>query len=270
MRKNKLLGQHFLVSEEPVKKIISEARKEPPVETVLEVGSGKGILTRYLCSNFKKVVAVEKDRALAEYLKGSLEVEKIKNCEIIAGDILKTDFQEMLGKKSYAVIANIPYYLTSRLIRTFLEAVNPPAYMIIMVQREVAERITAEPPEMNLLALSVQAYGKVKIVAYVLKKEFAPPPAVDSSIIKISSISKHFFVSNKISEKDFFAVLRAAFSQKRKTLANSLSKLMGGKQAAEKIIKSAGLSLTTRPQELSLWGWVKLIKAANIKQWVQF
>lgn len=240
--------------------MIEAAKVESGVDVVLEIGAGRGILTRVLSKNFAKVVAIEKDRALAEGLARNLEIEKIRNCEIVAGDILKTDFLKYVGENSYAVIANIPYYLTSRLIRMSLEAKRQPAYMILMVQKEVAERIAAGPPQMNLLALSVQAYGKPKIIGRVSRKEFAPEPKVDSAIIKISDISRDFFTENKISEKNFFSLLHAGFSQKRKRLTNALAKFFGGKKNAEEKIKKAGLAINARPQELNLTEWTKLLR----------
>jgi len=256
-----LLGQHFLKTLVPVELMLKSAKEEPAVDLVLEVGPGKGMLTRELAKNFSKIVAIEKDRRLAEELKRNLEIEKIRNCEIIADDILQTDIEPLVGRKKYAVIANIPYYLTSRLIRTFLETDHQPSYMILMVQQEVAERIIAKPPHLNLLALSVQAYGGAKIICLVSKKNFAPQPKVDSAIIKISGISKDFFAKNKISEKEFFKILKTAFSQKRKQLINSIEKFYDSKKTASAQIKKAGISPTSRPQELTLTHWLKLVKA---------
>lgn len=238
--------------------MIRAAKNEPAVEYVLEIGPGHGVLTRALAEKFKHVIAIEKDAWLAGELAKKLNTEKITNCKIIAGDILKINFQKLLGKAPYAVIANIPYYLTGRLIRLLLETKHRPSYIILMVQKEVAERITAGPPEMNMLALSVQAFGKPRIMEHVSKKEFSPPPQVDSAIIKISGISEKFFVKNKISEKEFFAIIRATFSQKRKRLANTLAKFYGDKKIAEEKIKKTGLSKNARPQELTLKKWLKL------------
>ena len=239
--------------------MVKSAGEEKPVDLVLEVGSGRGALTRTLAQVFPKVIAVEKDGILAGELIRALAKENVSNCEIISGDILKVDIAALLGNHTYAVIANIPYYLTSRLIRTFLEHQKKPNYMILMVQKEVAERIVARPPDMNLLALSVQAYGKPWIIGRVSKKEFVPVPQVDSAIVKISGISKNFFTEKKISEKDFFALIRAGFSQKRKLLSNSLAKFYGNKKIAEEKIKKAGLSSSSRPQEIPIEEWTRLM-----------
>ena len=199
-------------------------------------------------------------KTLPCFFEKCISVCTIKNCEIIASDILKIDFLKLLGKNPYAVIANIPYYITGRLVRILLEAKRQPAYMVLMVQKEVAERIVAHPPQMNLLALSIQARGKPKIISHVSKKEFAPKPKVDSAVIKISKISGNFFIENKISEKKFFALARAGFSQKRKRLANTLAEFFGGKNKAEEKIKKAGLAPNARAQELSSAEWVRLLR----------
>ncbi|MBI2639697.1 MAG: ribosomal RNA small subunit methyltransferase A [Candidatus Sungbacteria bacterium] len=272
-----LLGQHFLKTRAPIELMLKSAKEEPAVDLILEVGPGQGALTQELAKTFPAVIAVEKDRQLAEWLKRNLEVEKFsatggsppagrhgapggRNCEIITADILKIDWPKLVSGKSYALIANIPYYLTSRLIRVFLEADRQPSYMVLMVQKEVAERIVAEPPQMTLLSLSIQAYGKPKLIARVSKKEFLPQPEVDSAIIKISGISKDFFTKNKISEKEFFILAKTAFSQKRKQIINSLEKFYGSKNLAAAQIKKAALSPTSRPQELALTHWLKLLK----------
>lgn len=255
---DKRLGQHFLKSRRPVEIMLNAAKKELPVDIVLEIGPGRGALTRSLTQVFPKIIAVEKDWRLAEELTRNLEIEKLRNCEIISGDILKVDIAALLGNHTYAVIANIPYYLTSRLIRVFLEAGRQPAYMILMVQEEVAERITAQEPHINLLALSVQAYGRPKIIGRVSRENFTPRPEVDSAVVEISHISRGLFINQKLDEKKFFQLLRAGFSQKRKTLANSLAVFYGGKKIAEEKIKTAGLSPKARPQELDLAAWLKL------------
>lgn len=260
MKPRKLLGQYFLKTASVTALMIQAAKKEPLVDIVLEIGPGKGMLTRALCQTFKNIIAVEKDPWLAEGLNRNLEIERVKNCKVISGDILKTDWQKLVGETPYAVIANIPYYLTSRLIRTFLESKRQPTYMILMVQKEVGERIVAKPPHMNLLALSVQTYGKPEIIAGVSRKEFTPEPRVDATIVKISKISRGFFKEHRISENDFFAMLRAAFSQKRKQIGNTLTLVFGPKGSAEWHIRQAGVSPKSRAQELSLNEWIALFQ----------
>lgn len=161
--------------------------------------------------------------------------------------------------KNYKLIGNIPYYLTSRLLRKFLaDEKHKPREIILTVQKEVAERITAHPPHMNLLALSVQAYGKPEIVEKIPAEAFWPKPKVDSAIIKISEISEDFFTKNKIDQKKFFTLIKTAFSQKRKTLANSLTRFFGNKKIAEEKIKKAGFANKSRPEELTLKDWTQL------------
>ena len=187
------------------------------------------------------------------------KVKNVKNVQIIQGDILKPETWNLKHKLGFAfqasrfkIVANLPYYITSRFLRTFLEA-NPPAggkpkLMVLMVQYEVAKRICARPPEMNLLALSVQAYGRPKLLRKVSKGSFAPPPEVDSAVIKISDITDDWFRQNKINPERFFDILRRAFQQKRKMLRHSLKNL----KLPEKYLKK-------RPQELSLEDWFKTL-----------
>ncbi|OHA09178.1 MAG: hypothetical protein A3B37_01390 [Candidatus Sungbacteria bacterium RIFCSPLOWO2_01_FULL_59_16] len=163
-------------------------------------------------------------------------------------------------KVEYSVVANIPYYLTGRLLRRLLEGDEQPTEIVLMVQKEVAERMVARPPKMNLLALSVQAYGEPEIIAPVPASAFSPKPKVDSAIIKISGISHRFFSRHRIKPEPFFALMRAAFSHKRKTLSNSLADAFGGKEAAAAALKASGLAQRARPEELSLSDWVILFR----------
>ncbi len=231
------MGQHFLRSPAVVARMV-EAAKITTKDVVLEIGPGKGVLTKELARRAKKVIAVEKDPRLVEYLRELFVNEK--NIEIIQGDILKINRAAILPLR-YIVVANLPYYLTSRFLRVFLN--RRPTSITVMIQKEVAQRIVARIPHMNLLALSVQAYGKAKIVFSVGRELFRPRPRVDSAVITITDISSDFFKKNKISEKDFFALARGAFQQKRKTLHNSIK-----------------VNSQKRPQELSLDDWLTLIK----------
>ncbi|KKS39072.1 MAG: Ribosomal RNA small subunit methyltransferase A [Parcubacteria group bacterium GW2011_GWA2_42_14] len=257
---NKLLGQNFLISRKFRQKII-EAANLSPEDSVLEVGAGDGTLTFEIAKFASSVIAIEKDAKLASLLQEIAIERKIKNIIIINGDILKFAPKKFAEKlKNYKLIGNIPYYLTSRLLRKFLEEEKlKPKEIILTVQKEVAERITAIPPHMNILALSVQIYGKPEIMEKIPADAFWPKPKVDSAIIKISEISDDFFAKNKIEQKNFFSLIKTAFSKKRKTLANSLSKYFGDKKTAEEKIKKAGLHKTARPEELNLENWVKLL-----------
>jgi len=189
-RPSKGLGQNFLIDKNVLKKIIGAADLNKN-DVVLEVGPGIGTLTQELAKNAKKVIAVEKDKIMIKILGETLK--DYKNIEIINGDILRIlNFkfsilnQNLISQFSnYKVVSNIPYYLTSPLIRKFLESDNKPSEIILMVQKEVAQRICSKPPDMSLLAVSVQFYADVKIISYVSKNCFLPVPKVDSALIKI-------------------------------------------------------------------------------------
>ena len=259
LRPNKLMGQNFLISEDILNDIIDAADLSLH-DTVLEAGPGLGILTVALAQRARRVIAVEKDKKIADALKKYVTGKRMKNIEIVEGDILL--YRDPTFVDGYKVVANLPYYLTSRFLRKFLseEAINPAA-MILMVQKEVAERIIARPPHMNLLALSVQAYGKPEIVKKTPASAFWPKPKVDSAIIKITNISDDFFSKNGIDQKKFFTLLKTAFSQKRKKLSNSLGDFFGDKKTAEKKIKKTGLVPNSRPEEFSLENWGGLFKS---------
>ena len=236
----KYLGQHFLKNKKILEEIarLAELSKK---DIVLEIGPGHGELTEFLAQAAGKVIAVEKDRELIPFLEEKFKNRK--NVKIISGDILKI---RNLRVKNYKIVANIPYYITSRFLRTFLEA-NPPTggkpkLMVLMVQYEVAKRICAKPPEMNLLALSVQAYAKPQFIRKVSRGNFSPPPEVDSAVIKIT-LGRPAPQAEKI-----LKIARRAFQQKRKMLRHSLKGLDLPAQHQNK-----------RPQELSLEDWKKIL-----------
>ena len=217
----KWLGQNFLIDEKVLRKII-EAAELSENDIVLEVGPGIGNLTAELAKRVKKVIAIEKDQKMIEILEKLLESSDVRNVQIIKGDILKLEPKTYnLKPKTYRVVANIPYYLTSPLIRKFLETENQPKEMVLMVQKEVAQRICARPPKMSLLAVSVQFYTKPEIISYISKKSFWPSPKVDSAIIKISAFNQR---RKSAFNQRFFKIVRAGFSQPRKQLINNLSK----------------------------------------------
>lgn len=249
MRPNKMLGQHFLVSRSVLQKIIDAADLRPD-DVVVEAGPGLGILTEALAGRAKKVIAVEKDRTLAAVLERRLRKNNIRNVEVAAGDILR-----YRPPRRYKIVANLPYYLTSRFFRIFLEEQkNKPAEMVVMIQKEVAERIVARPPQMNLLALGVQTYGTPRMIAKVPRNAFRPAPKVESAILKITGISEQFFQKNGVAPVEFFALARKAFGQKRKTLKHTL-------KINDAVFAQLGISPTARPQELSLQDWVGATKA---------
>jgi len=252
LKPNKRLGQSFLINKKVLQKIIKTANISKN-ETVLEIGPGLGVLTKELAQKAKKVIAIEKDKQMADALKEILK--DYKNVEIIIGDALS------ILKTSPKVVANIPYYLTSPLIRLLLESDNPPEQMILLVQKEVAQRICASPrrslgeggqAKMNLLAISVQFYAKPKIISYVSKSSFWPEPKVDSAIIKIANIKK----PENIDIKKFFKLVKAGFSHPRKQLVNNLSKELNiEKEKIKKALAECNLNIQARAQNLSVEDW---------------
>jgi len=236
----KYMGQNFLIDENILNKIISSANLSAK-DTVLEIGPGLGILTAELAKKAKKVIAVEKDKKMCEVLKDVLK--EFKNTEIINADILKIN---PTGFPDYKIVANIPYYLTSPIIRKFLEAKNRPDMIILMVQKEVAQRITAKPPHMNILSIAVQFYAEPKIIDYVPKNSFFPVPKVDSAIIKI--IPKQI---PEIDTEKFFTLVKKGFSAKRKMLKNNIPEIN---------LKKTGLIPGARAENLSIDNWTKIYR----------
>jgi 16S rRNA (adenine1518-N6/adenine1519-N6)-dimethyltransferase len=253
------LGQNFLKDENVVKKIIQVADLKKD-DVVLEVGPGKGVLTEELAKNAGKVLAVEIDGSLLNTLRGKLS--NFENVEIINVDILKLNFGEFYAKykiqdTKYKVIANIPYYITSKIIRLFLEADNPPSEMILMVQKEVAERIVAKPGQMSILAASVQYYAEAEILFEVPREAFDPAPEVDSAVIRIKNYEPR--IENNEDSRRFFRVVKAGFCARRKTLVNNLSNSLHlDKKEVEEKMKTIGISPIARAQELSIEDWKKL------------
>jgi len=253
---SKGLGQNFLIDRNILNKI-TEAADIKPGDIILEVGPGIGVLTIELARKATQVIAVEKDGLMTEILKETLA--GYKNVEIIHGDALSLDARTYkLNAKTYKLVANIPYYITSPLIRKFLELDNQPQDIILMVQKEVAQRICAKPPNMSLLAVSVQFYAEPKIVSYVSKNCFYPAPKIDSAIIKIHPGGQF----NGANPDLFFKVAKAGFSHPRKQLAGNLATgLKIKKEEAEKILLANKIDPKQRAETLSIEDWINLTKA---------
>jgi len=254
---SKRLGQNFLVNEGVLRKIIETANLKKE-DVILEVGPGIGNLTLELAKRVKKVIAVEKDPKMVEILNEIFK--KQENIKIVQKDILRFRISD-LGFRIFKVVANIPYYLTSSLIRKFLENTEVrPLEMILMVQKEVAQRICAKPPEMTILAVSVQFYSKPKIISYVSKKSFWPSPKVDSAILRIAPLIN---ADRRLINADlFFKIVKAGFSQPRKQLVNNLSK--GLKMEKEKIknwLLKNGIKPEQRAETLKIEDWLNLTKS---------
>lgn len=249
----KSLGQNFLNNLEIVERIVDEADLKKD-DVVIEVGAGEGVLTEALAKKAGKVLAVELDDRLIPFLKEKFS--KVKKVEIVHANILKININEFLEQydlheKSFKVVANIPYYITSPIIRLFLELPKQPAEIFLMVQKEVAERVVAEVGKMSILAVASQFYADVEYLFTVQKKYFNPVPKVDSAIIKL--VPKR--VKNE-ADRSFFKVIKIGFSAKRKTLCNNLANgFHKNKKDVEEILLSLGFKSTVRAQELSIDDW---------------
>ncbi|MFH1956682.1 MAG: 16S rRNA (adenine(1518)-N(6)/adenine(1519)-N(6))-dimethyltransferase RsmA [Patescibacteria group bacterium] len=250
MRAKKSLGQNFLTSKKIVEDIIRAADLKPD-DMVLEVGPGKGILTQAILEKipYGKLIAVEKDKRMVEYLEQKFKNNK--NLKIIEGDILKIKNYKI---KNYKIIANLPYYITSHFLRVFLQSNAQPFLMVLMVQKEVAKRITAHDKKESILSISVKVYGAPKIIKKVPAKYFSPKPKVDSAILLIDNISKDFFrdcatLNVAQYEKKFFTLVKQGFSSKRKMLKNNLKMLDTGCLTRCKIPQNV------RAEDLSLENW---------------
>lgn len=245
------LGQHFLIDKKALETIV-ETSEIKPNDKIVEVGPGMGILTNELCKLAKEVIAVELDSAMVGVIKTSCI--KHSNLWIKNEDVLKFDTRS-LG--DYKLISNLPYYITSAVIRLFLEAENKPSEMVLLMQKEVADRIAAKPNRMSKLSVAVQFYGNPTVVANVPRTSFFPAPKVDSAIIKIKVYKKPLFPDVDI--KLFFRIVKAGFGEKRKQLTNSIS---GGlnleKEEAEKLLKEAGINPMARAESLAMKDWYNL------------
>lgn len=260
-RPSKRFGQNFLVDKKTLNRIVRTAGLKKK-DIVLEIGPGIGILTQELARKAKKVIAIEKDYKLCEILKEKLN--DLKNIKIIHGDILKIK-NSKLEMRDYKIVANLPYYIVSPVIRRFLEIKNPPKEMILMVQKEVGQRICAKPPKMNLLAVSVQFYAKAKILFFVPKTSFWPQPKVDGAVIKIVTRDKKQEIS--INRDLFFKIVKAGFSQPRKQIANNLSKMLKlKKEDIKEWLLENGVKPSRRAEALNTKDWINLTKSYIIIQ----
>ena len=252
----KSLGQHWLNDQQVLSNIVNYAEVSKS-DYVVEIGPGLGSLTSIISNQAGKVLSIELDEQLFNKLKS----ENIKNnLEFINQDILKFDFTQL--PKNYKVVANIPYYLTSHLIRLLIESVNPPQKIVLLVQKEVAERIAADPGSMSVLSVVTQQYYEVEKEDIVSAKLFTPPPKVDSQIVVFTRRESPQIITDD--DKKLFRLVRIGFSARRKTLENSLSN--GTRQKKEiirKLINEAGLDPNTRPQTLTLSDWGKLLGVFN-------
>ncbi len=261
IKAKKTLGQNFLKDKKIIEKIVEKSNLSSD-DIVLEIGPGKGHLTQFLLLKVKKLYVIEKDARLIPFLEDKFSsFLKEGKLEIIEGDALDFDYSYFFQKKKYKIVANLPYYITGAFLSKILEKEkHQPASITLLLQKEVVERITGEKrigdriikdKKNNLLKLSIDVYGKSKFLFSVPAKFFSPKPKIDSAVLFIDQISKDFFKKDKINEKVFFAFLKLAFSQKRKTIIKNLK----NKYSSELLLEVFGIlqiSIQSRAEDLSL------------------
>ncbi len=263
IRPDKRLSQHFLFDAGALEKVVRAADLTGQ-DTVLEVGAGIGSLTLRLASHAGEVVAVEIDERLVLALRDATAA--CPNVRVILADILELELEEVFHGRPYLVVANIPYAITSLLIRRLLEASSPPDRLVLTVQREVAERVVAEAGEMSLLALSVRLYGEPRLAGLLPAGAFYPVPRVDSAILRIDRYPSPRLEPGQVPV--FFALARAGFGQKRKQLRNALSARLG--LPAREVVEGlgeAGIEPRQRAQEVDVAGWIRLADVARARGW---
>lgn len=249
---NKSLGQHWL-KDRFILSEIADAATIKENDTVLEIGPGLGTLTSELLARAKEVIAVEFDNELALKLPGQFPG---KNLRVVNEDILQFDLSQL--PNNYVVVANVPYYITSKIVQKLMTAENKPRIAVLLVQKEVAERIAADEGQMSMLALSAQVYAEAELGIEVPREFFTPPPEVDSQVITLTTRKTPLVAKEE--EREFFRIARAGFGEKRKKLRSSLS---GGlhisKEQADGLLRAASISPEARAQELSISDWKKLV-----------
>ncbi len=254
IKPKKRLGQNFLLCLPIINKVIAAAELKP-FDIVLEVGPGLGSLTLSLAEQVKKVVAVEKDRQLAKALEEILKSQNINNVEIVSADIL-----EYQMSKDYKLVANLPYNIAATVVMKFLEAKKPPELMVVMLQKEVAQRMRSTVPRMTKLGVFTQFYSEPKIISTVSKNCYFPKPKVDSAILLL----KPKLVSKNIDQKLFSKVVRAGFSHPRKQLINNLSKPLNLTRAqTEQWLLKNKIRPQQRAETLTIENWLNLSKTIS-------
>jgi len=265
LQARKGLGQHFLIDRE-VLELITSAAELTPADVIVEVGPGLGVLTRELAKKAGLVIAIELDNKLAALLKQTLA--SFNNVIIINDDVLKIEPGALLNQQKvrfpYKVVANLPYYITSPVLRHFLEASAKPQMMIVMVQKEVAEAIVAKPGEMSLLSVSIQFYGEPRIISYVPAQCFYPAPEVDSAILRIDLYPQPAVA---VDEAGFFELVRGGFTAPRKQIANSLAQGLGlPKAEVLPLLETANIVPQRRAETLTLGEWAQLWRVFKEKK----
>jgi 16S rRNA (adenine1518-N6/adenine1519-N6)-dimethyltransferase len=256
LKNNKSLGQHWL-HDRSVLSHIADCADLKTEDTVLEIGPGLGTLTSEILRRAEKVIAVEFDSELADKLPKQFPG---KNLQVVNSDILKFDLTKMPA--NYKVVANVPYYITSKIVQMLMTADNKPSIAVLLVQKEVAQRLAANPGDISILAISAQVFADVYLGDVVPANLFTPPPKVDSQVVVLKTKKTNIF--KDIDESDFFKMVKAGFSAKRKKLRSSLS---GGlnisKSDAESLLEKAKINPDLRAEQLSIADWVRLLKASK-------
>ncbi len=252
----KELGQHWLKDRE-ILSSIADAADLSVSDTVLEIGPGLGTLTSELLRRAGRVVAVEFDRDLAAKLPGQFPGKKL---DVITSDILSFDLSVL--PSDYKVVANVPYYITSKIVEKLMTAKNRPSRIVLLVQKEVAERLAAGPGDMSMLSISAQVYAEVSLGPIVRAEYFTPPPKVDSRVVIMRSRVRSIVDENI--ERSFFRLVKAGFSARRKKLSSSLAGgLSISKQQAIDLLNSVDIDPNFRAQDLSLEQWLALTKVSS-------
>lgn len=249
----KSLGQHWLKDPE-ILADIAEAAELTSDDVVLEIGPGLGTLTSRLLARANSVTAVEFDADLARKLPGQFPGKELT---VVNQDILQFDLNQL--PKNYKVVANVPYYITSKIVEKLMTAENKPSIAVLLVQKEVAERIAAEARNMSVLSVSVQIFAEVELDIEVPRQFFTPPPKVDSQVVILRTRNDPLITPED--QRDFFRIVKAGFSAKRKKLRSSLSGGLGiDKGMAEELLKNAGISPDARAEDLAIEDWKRLLK----------
>jgi len=258
LKPQKGLGQNFLSDPGSLQKVIRAADIHPE-DTVLEIGPGLGSLTHLIAQAAARVIAVELDSHLVDALEEILQ--PYPHVELIHADILEVNLNNLFSSPGYLVVANIPYYITSALLRQLLEASFPPARLVLTIQKEVAERICAEAGNLSLLALSVQVYGQPEIIDTIPAGAFYPVPKVDSAVVRVDIYPEPLIPSEHLDM--FFSLIKAGFSQKRKTITNAISAGMRwDKEKTATLLTRSNIDPKRRAQTLSMDEWKQLVETA--------
>ncbi len=264
IKPNFTYGQNFLIDDIILQDIL-DAAEVSKNDVVLEIGPGIGNLTKGLCERAGFVLSIEKDPKFFPILK-SIKKDYKENFRFEIGDALELDYISLLSNLkpspslSYKVVANIPYYITGKILQMFMRARVKPSSITVLTQKEVAQNIIAVPGNLSVLGISVQLYGEPKIVSIVPAKSFYPAPKVDSAILQIKNITKNPFI-DQTEEKKFFRIVKGCFAGKRKQLHNTLTNnLRIEKEKVEQVLNEIGINMSARPQELDISSWMELVK----------